>query len=195
MSTNREHDPRRDETLELLQRELDGDLSPAESSRLVSRLETSPELHRERRRLQALGDALAADRVPVRSGFHREVMAALPAEPRWARRGRRIWAFPAAAAFVLGVTAVLLLLLGGGAPEPFGGLVATLGDFLLTTTLAGAGMLAASWKGLGMALGELLDGPGWIVFGLGVLALDLLWIQMIRRRRTATAERVRSGDD
>lgn len=195
MTTNRDHDRPRREMDDLLQRELDGDLTTDEASRLAGRLEESPEWRAERRRFRQLADALAADRIQLPPGFHREVMSALPAAPPWAQRAKRAWAFPAAAAIVLGTAALLLLLVGGGGSDPAGGLVTALGDFLLTTTLAGAGMLAASWKGLGMALGELLDGPGWLLFGLGVLALDLLCIQMLRRRRAVTADsRVADAD-
>jgi hypothetical protein len=99
------------------------------------------------------------------------------------------------AALFLAVTASLFLLTGAGSTSPMGGVIAALADFFVTTSLAGAGLLAASWQGLGMALGELLDGPGWIVFGAGVLALDLLLVQLLRRRRLAASERSARGDD
>ena len=55
--------------------------------------------------------------------------------------------------------------------------------------LSGAGLLSASWRGVGLALGEALDLPAQVVFGLGVLALNALLFLLLRRRgrRRATA--------
>jgi len=195
MSTPRDDEAFREEILQRIQRQLDGELTLEEESGLAEILAERPELTAERRAMAVLYDALDADRVVVDPGLEDRILAALPAVPPWAAPARSRWAFAAVSALLLAVTASLFLLTGVGSASPMGGLIAALADFFVTTSLAGAGLLAASWRGLGMALGELLDGPGWIVFGAGVLALDLLLLQLLRRRRLAASERSARGDD
>jgi anti-sigma factor RsiW len=195
MSTPRDDETFREEILQRIQRQLDGELTPEEENSLAEILAERPELTAERRAMAVLYDALDADRVAVDPGLEDRILAALPAVPPWAAPARSRWAFATVAALFLAVTASLFLLTGAGSTSPMGGVIAALADFLVTTSLAGAGLLAASWQGLGMALGELLDGPGWIVFGAGVLALDLLLVQLLRRRRLAASERSARGDD
>jgi hypothetical protein len=70
--------------------------------------------------------------------------------------------------------------------------LATLGvvvDFAIATVLSGAGLLSASWRGVGLALGEALGGGERVLFGFGVLALYLLLCLLLRRRRPALAGR------
>jgi anti-sigma factor RsiW len=195
MSTPRDDEAFREEILQRIQRQLDGELTLEEESGLAEILAERPELTAERRAMAVLYDALDADRVVVDPGLEDRILAALPAVPPWAAPARSGWALAAVSALLLAVTASLFLLTGAGSASPMGGVIAALADFLVTTSLAGAGLLAASWQGLGMALGELLDGPGWIVFGAGVLALDLLLVQLLRRRRLAASERSARGDD
>jgi hypothetical protein len=195
MSTPRDDEAFREEILQRIQRQLDGELTLEEESGLAEILAERPELTAERRAMAVLYDALDADRVAVDPGLEDRILAALPAVPPWDAPARSRWAFATVAALFLAVTASLFLLTGAGSTSPMGGVIAALADFFVTTSLAGAGLLAASWQGLGMALGELLDGPGWIVFGAGVLALDLLLVQLLRRRRLAASERSARGDD
>jgi hypothetical protein len=55
--------------------------------------------------------------------------------------------------------------------------------------LAGAGLLAASWKGVGLVFQDVISSPVSLgAFGFLVLCLNLLLISMIRRRRPAGAE-------
>jgi hypothetical protein len=58
--------------------------------------------------------------------------------------------------------------------------------------LSGAGLLAASWRGVGVALGEALDVPERVVFAFGVIGLNALLFLLLRRRgrRRATAAAV-----
>ena len=160
----------------------------------------------ERRRLERLHAGLAAARVAARPGFAEEVMAALPAEPAWARNawardswargaGARVvggWRAAVAALAVLVVAASALLGLGSesvGRSVPALGALAAVGEFAAAALLSGAGLLSASWRGVGLALGEALDLPAQVVFGLGVLALNALLFLLLRRRgrRRATA--------
>jgi hypothetical protein len=56
-------------------------------------------------------------------------------------------------------------------------------DLALTATQTGAGLLTASWQGVGLAVHELFGGSPLrlAVFGLGVLCLNLLFFRLLRR--------------
>lgn len=148
------------------------------------------------RALVALFEALDADRIPVRDGFTDSVCAALP-EPAWRCRGGLAWRLPVAAlvAFALGAA----LLLAGQPTGPLGGTGSTLADFAQSTLLAGAGLLGASWRGIGLGLHELFAAStgSLIAAAVAVLCLDLLFVSLLRRRKApveATAVR-RSDED
>jgi hypothetical protein len=152
-----------------------------------------PALARERRRLERLHGELAAARVSARPGFAQAVMASLPPNPAWAQR--RVGGLRGAVAALLALAAAATLLLGAGSAR-LGAAGAALGaaravaDFAVAATLSGAGLLAASWRGVGMALGAALDVPERVVFGLGVIGLNALLFLLLRRRsgrRRATA--------
>lgn len=154
-----------------------------------------PELLAERRRLERLHAGLAAARVTARPGFTAAVMAALPAHPAWA--GRRVRGLRGAVAALLALAAAATLLLGIGSLRlgPAGavfGAARAVADFAVAATLSGAGLLAASWRGVGLALGQALDVPERVVFGLGVIGLNALLFLLLRRRgrRRAAAEAV-----
>jgi hypothetical protein len=56
------------------------------------------------------------------------------------------------------------------------------------SAVAGAGLIAASWKGLGMAFAAALSSPVSIgVFGVFVLCLNLLLVSLLRRRRAVSS--------
>lgn len=176
----------RDEIRTLLHRELDRDLAPAEARRLEALCRQEPALAAERRELRDLSHLLASDRIEARPGFDRTVLSALPEQPRWARaEGRSRWLFPLAVAVLL--LSGTLLLLGGATGEPIPGLLVSVAEFFGSSILAGAGLLGASWTGVGMIVGELLEGPGWIAFGLGVLALDILLLKLLRQGGSSAA--------
>ena|SRR5687767_11643133 len=176
---------------------VDGALTDEERAAAVAVGQGEPrELAAERRRLERLHAGLAAARVTARSGFAHEVMAVLPAEPAWARgAGARVvggWRAAVAALAVLAIAASALLGLGSesvGRSVPALGALAAVGEFAAAALLSGAGLLSASWRGVGLALGEALDLPAQVVFGLGVLALNALLVLLLRRRgrRRATA--------
>lgn len=169
--------------------DLDSGLPAAEKAQLEERLAADTGLRAERQALAALHRLLAQDRIEVRAGFAARVQAALPTAP-W-QRSKRAWLLPAG--LVAGFGAAAALVLGGaGAPAPEGALTGTavaLFDFLATTFLAGAGLLAASWRGVGMGLEELFaqSEANLVVFGVAVGCLNLLFFRMLRRRRAAAA--------
>ena len=171
---------------------LDLALDGAEGETDLAAGDETPELARERRRLGRLHAELAAARVTARPGFARSVMAALPANPAWA--DRRVHGLKTAVAALLALAAAATVLLGIGSFRlgPAGavlGAARAVADFAVAATLSGAGLLAASWRGLGLALGEALDVPERVVFGFGVVALNALLFLLLRRRarRRATA--------
>jgi hypothetical protein len=91
---------------------------------------------------------------------------------------------------LLGVVATAIVgnSTAGGEHAGLGALSAVFGMFQ-ATVLAGAGLLAASWKGFGLVFQEMLSSPVSLgVFGLFVLCLNLLLISMIRRKRAVPVE-------
>ena len=179
---------------EWLDRELDQSaraLEPEARVALEERLASDPDLLAERDQWRALHAELAASHVTVRSGFRREVMTALPTaawEPRRGTSGIMAWALPAA--MIAGFALCAALLLGSsGASSPIASTGAAIFDFLTTTILAGAGLAAASWRGVGLALEELLAQSGLSLVAMGslVLCLNLLLFSLLRRRSNASA--------
>jgi hypothetical protein len=128
---------------------------------------------------------LASARVVARPGFAREVMAALPATAPW--QGRRVqgWRSALLALAALVVLAIGFLGFGGSRLAPASPALAAaraVADFGAAAALSGAGLLAASWRGVGLALGNALDLPAQLVFALGVLAVNALLLVLLRRR-------------
>ena len=123
----------------------------------------------------ALRALLEESRIPVRPGFRARVMAALPVAA-WERRlgERRLpaWALPGLLAASLALGAALVLAWGG----------ASVAD---STTLAGAGLLHATWRGFGLGLAELFaDSPlSLVALAAMVVFLDLLVLSLLRRRK------------
>lgn len=177
--------------------ELDGGLQPAEKSRLEAHLRVCDECRRERAGAASLARLLDASRVPVRQGFAREVVSALPATG-WQGRHPRSWAAALVLLVALGAAAAATVATGGGLAEglPLAGALGAIAELLRSTALAGAGLLTASWRGVGLALEEALGGStlNLVVFGVLVLGLDLLFIRFLlrsSRRAQAAAEPAR----
>lgn len=96
-------------------------------------------------------------------------------------------AWAAAALFVLFFGGAMLLV-GANYPSA-GSTVSALRDFVVTSALAGAGMLGATWKGVGVAVSSwmaasLLNG---ILFTVGVVGLNVLAISLLRSRQKVLA--------
>ena len=141
----------------------------------------------------SLDRLLAESRVAVDPAFTRQVMSRLP-EPAWkpSHSARREWAIAAAvAAFLLVAAAVLVT--GGEAAEP--GVGTSIVHLLVSTLAAGAGFLAASWRGLGVMVNAALDGSWSAILALGLAALfaNGLLVVLLRRRRATVKSVDRSS--
>lgn len=191
-----ERDTPRETAREWLNLELDGRLSPDLLARLETALAVEPHLVRERTELARLDRLLAASRVPVDSQLRRRVMADLPAAG-WEARSSKSWRAAVALLLLLGGAAAALVGMGSARlvpASPFLGAVSAVADLFTAAALTGAGLLAASWKGLGLALGELAGGSvtGIAALAVLVLCLNLLFFSLLRgatRAAVAPAER------
>ena len=174
--------------LEWLDLDLDhrASLASTERAALEARLVAHPELRAERRRLERLHGLLEGDRVSVRAGFADDVMAALPAAA-WSRSPRSAaWRLPLA--MMLGLALVSVVLLGGADSEgPIVGTGLAVLDFLQTTTLAGSGVLVATWRGASLGLEAWLAASelNLVAFAFLVVCLNLLFVSLLRRRTKA----------
>ena len=171
--------------LEWLDLEADGCLGDAERGELEAALAADPELRRAGEELQRLHQALLSCRVEVAADFSERVMAALPAAP-WRRSSRRSWGLAAAAVAVLAVASSLLVGVGASAigTGPLFGLFGAVSQMLQASVVTGAGLLGASWRGVGLALEEILSvSPATMVaFALVVAGVNLLFFRLLRRR-------------
>ncbi|HYG61004.1 MAG TPA: zf-HC2 domain-containing protein [Thermoanaerobaculia bacterium] len=181
--------PDHDTYREWLHLEADGELSPAQHTRLEAHLATCADCRRQLQEYRALDGLIARGSLPVREDFKSGVMASLPVVG-WEARHPRTWRFPAAVFALFAGLAAALVSFGSEGPAPSGlsALFAVAG-LLRAAVQAGAGLLAASWKGLGMAFGDVMSSP----LSLGtaaflVLCLNLLLISLIRRRKPAASE-------
>lgn len=176
----------------------DGALGATERQRLEAHLGACGDCRSERQALGRLGAMFTDGRVPVREGFRSQVLAALPAAG-WEARNRRSWLLPLAVAAVLAAVAVGLGVLGSSPLGPAGSLLGALdavAGLAAAGALAGAGLLAASWKGVGLVTLEAVGAtPGGLVaFVVLVICLNLLLLSLLRRRRTAAAGEPVAGD-
>jgi anti-sigma factor RsiW len=174
---------------------LDADgLGSGDRALLDEHLASCAECRREREEILALDGLLRSSALPVRSDFRASVMSALPTVG-WQARSPRAWRFTAAVVVLLGGFAAALMM-AGSAPSTSGlGALFAVGGMLQAAILAGAGLLGASWKGLGLVLDHVISSPASLgAFGFLVLCLNLLLISLIRRRRP-TAAAARSGTD
>ncbi len=182
----------RDQWMMLVDLDKDGSLTPSERERLEAKLAAggplAESLAEEAGSLKALQSLLEQARVSVHPEFVDRVMAAL--ETRRAAQQRR--SFVAVAAVLVALVTATVFLIGlSSAPaevaETAGGPLGALGDFFVTTLLAGAGLLGASWQGFGTALGRWLGESvlNLIGFAALVIGLNVLFFSLLRRRRAA----------
>jgi len=163
---------------------VDGELGDAELTALREALDREPSLAREYQELVELDRRLAASRKPVSPELIQQVMAGLPAAG-WEARHPRTWGLVASLLLLLGGLSAAMVGMGSaqlsGAGSFFGALGAVANMFG-AAALAGAGMLGASWKGLGLALGQVLAGSTLSlgVFAFLVLCLNLLFVSLWR---------------
>lgn len=184
--------------LEWLYLESDDQLTPGELGRLREHLDSCESCSAERQRLVAMNRLIDASILPVREGFRSEVMTALqPAG--WEAKSPRTWVAAGIMLFLLGIGAALLTGLGAMAEAPALGAIAaasaTLFDFFKSSALAGAGLLSASWRGLGLAFSDLLSGSRWTAasFIVLVVGIDLLLLKLLLRPKSQRSEPVTAG--
>ncbi|MBW8873488.1 MAG: zf-HC2 domain-containing protein [Acidobacteria bacterium] len=170
---------------EWLNLDADGMLEREERARLEEHLAGCEECRREREELIAFEKLLERSALPVRSGFADAVMAALP-PAGWEAQSPRTWRFPLAVAAMLMLVAGLMMVGSTSPSSAPSGLAAldAVGGMLRAATLAGAGLLGASWKGIGLIVEDVISSPVSLgAFGFLVLCLNLLLISLVRRRR------------
>ncbi|MDH3745213.1 MAG: zf-HC2 domain-containing protein [Acidobacteriota bacterium] len=172
---------------EWLYLEPEGEVSKSERAELERHLLDCRVCRSERRRVAALDELLAKSRAPVDPEFSARVVANLPAAG-WEARNPRTWRWGALALAVFAGAALLIAWSAGSVPS--GGAFDTalaaasaVGQLFTSAALAGAGLLAASWQGLGLALGELLGGSKLTVavFGIFVVGVDVLFVRFLLR--------------
>ncbi len=138
----------------------DGELGAGEREELARHLATCDPCRRSEAAAAVVVSRLAAARVAVRPGFSREVLAALEPAP-WEAKTMRAWRIPLALLALVGGASAALLGLGAAELDPRAGTtgaLAVLVDLLRAAFVAGSGLAAASWQGLGSAIGAWLGG-------------------------------------
>lgn len=173
-----------------------GQLEPARQAAVAEHVAGCADCQKESRDLRQVHLLLSASVVQPREGFTGEVMRALVPAP-WEARAVVVWRWPFAMLLALGGIAAVLL--GGAAAElePSSGSFAAfvaLARLLESAALAGAGLLGASWRGLGSGLGFwLAASKTHLVMAGGLLvALNLLLLRLLRPSpRNSAAEKSR----
>ena len=186
---------RHQEYHELLQMQADGELSRLEAQRLDRHLASCEGCRAERRELARLDELLTAARIPVRPGFRDEVVAALP-NAGWESRHPASWAAGVALVLLLGGGAFALTSAAGAAASPLAEIFVAVFDLFRSSLLAGAGLLDASWRGLGLALGRLFDGSllNLVAFGIFVIGVDALFLRLLLKTRRKVREAASTSD-
>ena len=169
--------------------DLEGELSQEDEARLAEIAEGDSRVLAERRALESLHRMIDEDRIEVKPGFAARVMATLP-QAWWEHRresaGLPVWALPLAMTLVLALGAAVLL---GGAKEVphLAGIGLAALDFMQLTFLAGAGMLFATWRGIGFGLEQMIadSGTNLLAIVAAVVFLNLLFLSMLRRPERA----------
>ena len=172
---------------EWLDLEADGRLENEERAGLEEHLASCAECREQRGELRAFAGLLRRSAIEVRPDFRQAVMASLPAAG-WEARSARTWRFPAAVVVLLGALAAGLLIAVPDTSSSGFSILAAVGSLCRAAILAGAGLLAASWKGMGLVFERVISSPVSLgAFGFLVLCLNLLLISLLRRKRPAEA--------
>lgn len=166
---------------------IDDATSSAEAREAELLLAADPGLREEESALRNLHAGFAALRLELGEEFAERVMARLP-------RRSRAWTWVAAMAAAV-VLAVIAAVLGSGAAAGTGSIVGALSDFVTASLTAGAGLIGASWQGVGDVVRSWLSTSPWNAALALVLvaALHLLLFSLLRRRRSAAHARDRDA--
>ena len=180
-------------THEWLQMQMDGELPTLYRGQLAQHLESCETCRREAERLTAVRRLLDEGKVPVVEGFTQRVVEGLPGAA-WESRRPGAWIAAAAALILLISGSALLLSLAGGSASL--GPIGAVASMLERAVLAGAGLLTASWRGLGLALADLwsTSPAGGVALGVLVVALNVLLWRGVRGRGQAARTRVDVSD-
>lgn len=170
---------------EWLHAEIDGCLTGSQRAELERHLVACAACRTEREDLLAFAKLMQRNRIPVRDEFKQNVFAALPTVG-WENRHPKTWGFPAAAAVLLAGIAAMLYGSAHLGTGPGISVLLAMADMFGSTVQAGAGLLAATWKGLGMAFEEVISSPLSLgALSMLVICLQLLLFSLLRRRRSA----------
>ena len=181
---------------EWLYLELDGALNGGQRSQLRTHLVSCSECQEEQRDLIALDELMISSRVDVRSDFTAAVMSSLPTAA-WESRNPKSWVAALAVVLLLAIGSGFLIATSGytlGSVLPLAAAFSAVAEMLRSSILAGAGLLGASWKGLGLAFQEVLSGSIWNLLAIGtlVVAVDVLLVRLLARRAPSAREANRS---
>lgn len=169
----------------------------AERSELSRHLEGCGECRALARELAAMDGLLEASRVEVDPGMKDRVLRNLP-PAAWESRRPASWGVAAALLALLGGGSIGVAALSGGlrGASPLAGAVLGLFDMLQSAALTGAGLLTASWQGVGLAIQESLGGSpaSLVAFGVVVLGLDVLFLRFLTRASRAHVAARDTGD-
>lgn len=174
---------------EWLDLEIEGVLGDAERAALFAHLEGCkawPSAASDISSLE-LAETLRQSKVEVRPDFRAAVMMALPATG-WEARAPRAWRLPIALFALLGGAAAILFgtsAARAGIPGSMVGALTAIVDLFGAALLAGSGLAAASWRGLGLALGELLGASRANLVAALVLVAGVNWLLYRLLRRPA----------
>ncbi len=182
---------------ELLYLESDGELTSSEGRDLEAHVAGCGECRDVGEELSALTSLMAESKIEADPDLARRVLENLPPAD-WEMRRPANWRAAAAAFVGLLVGAWVLTFKGQplGEAGPWIGTLTAMAELFRSAALAGAGLLSASWTGVGLAVGEVLSRSwaGFAVFGLFVLGIDLLFVRYVwRLSRREAAEAVVNG--
>lgn len=170
--------------LELAYLETDGELTPGQLRELTEHASGCSECLEIRNEVTSLSAVLDEIRTDAHPDLARRVLDNLP-PAAWEMRRPASWRAAAIAFVGLLVAAYALT----SQSEPLGealpwiGTLAAMVELFRSAALAGAGLLAASWSGVGLALGEVLSRSplGFATFAVLVLGVDCLFLRYLWR--------------
>lgn len=181
------HTSRQGDTwIQWVDQEFDGQLEGSDKARLEELAEADSRVVAEQQALASLYRRIGESKIEVQPGFSARVMKALP-QAWWERKAAASdisrWVLPVAMMFALAFGAAGLLASAEGL-GPLAGVGIALLDFARVTILAGAGMLFATWRGVGFGLEHLMADSGFNLLALACAVgfLNLLFFSLLRRR-------------